>query len=178
MEWQDVNSPANKSFKAQPSEGKMMCAVFWNKRGMILLDFLKTRQTINSDCYIMTLTKLKVQISRVRPEKKTTFLLQLNNTRFHTSVKTIEHTAHLGWTILPHALYRPDLVPSKFHLFGPVKDVLDRQHLPSQHHHCVSFEIGNHLCCCRFLQAWHAGPCSSLAKNAELMVVNMLKDVL
>jgi hypothetical protein len=30
---------------------------------VILLDFLEPGQTINSDCYITTLTKLKAQIS-------------------------------------------------------------------------------------------------------------------
>jgi hypothetical protein len=38
-----------------------------------LLDFLQPRQTLNSDCYIAMLNKLKDRISRVMPEKKTTF---------------------------------------------------------------------------------------------------------
>ena len=36
---------------------------------MILLDFLEPRQTISSDCYIVTLTKLKTQTSGVVPGK-------------------------------------------------------------------------------------------------------------
>lgn len=44
-----------------------MSAVFWANNVMILLDFLEHKQTINTDCYIMTLTKLKA--SRVRTEK-------------------------------------------------------------------------------------------------------------
>jgi hypothetical protein len=62
--------------KTQPSAGKVMCNVFWDRKGVILLDFLEPRQTINSDHYITMLTKLKAQISRVSPEKKITFLLQ------------------------------------------------------------------------------------------------------
>ena len=75
-----------------------MCTVFRDTKGVILLDFLQPGQTINSDCYIVTLTKLKAQISRVRPEKKTTFLSQHDNVRPHTSLKTMEHIINVGWT--------------------------------------------------------------------------------
>ena len=131
MEWQHVNSPSKKKFKTLPSAGKVMCTVFWDKKGVILLDFPEPRQTINSDRYIATLTYLKARISRVRPEKKTTFLLQHDNARPHTSLKTMEHIANFGWTVLPHPPYSPDFAPSDFHLFGPMKDGLRGQHLPS-----------------------------------------------
>jgi hypothetical protein len=98
---------------------------------VILLDFLEPGQTVNSDRYIATLTKLKARISRVRLEKKTNFLLQNNNARLHASLKTVEHIAILGWTVLPHPLYSPDLAPSDFHLLGPMKDGLRGQHFPS-----------------------------------------------
>ena len=98
---------------------------------MIVLDFLEPGQTINSDLYIATLTKLKPRISRVRPEKRTTFLLQHDNARPHTSLKTAEHIANLRWTVLPYPPYSPDLAPSDFRLFGPMKDGLRGQHFPS-----------------------------------------------
>jgi len=97
--------------------GKVMCTVVWDWKGVILLDFLEPRQTINSDQYTVTLTKLKAQISRVRLEK-TTFLLQYSNTMPHTCLKTMEHVASLGWTVLPHPPHSLDLAPSGFHLFG------------------------------------------------------------
>ena len=124
MEWRYVNSPTKKKFKMLPSAGKVMCTVFWDKKGVILLDFLEPGQIISSDCYIATLTKLKARISRVRPEKKTTFLLQHDNARLHTSLET-------AWTVVPHPPYSPDLAPSDFHLFGQMKDGLRRQHFPS-----------------------------------------------
>ena len=79
----------------------------------------------------MTLTKLKAQITRLRPEKKTTFLLQHDNARPHTSLKTVEHIVNLGWTVVPHPPYSPDLAPSDFHLFGPMKDGLCGKHCSS-----------------------------------------------
>ena len=71
MELLRLNSPSKKKFKTHPSVGKVRCAVFWDRKEVILLDFLGPRQIINSDCYITTLTKLK---ARVRPQKKTTSL--------------------------------------------------------------------------------------------------------
>jgi len=64
-------------------------------------------------------------------EKKTTFLLQHGNARPHTSLKTVEHTVNLGWTVIPHPPYGPDLAPSDFHLFGLMKDGTRGQHFPS-----------------------------------------------
>jgi hypothetical protein len=31
---------------------------------------------------------------------------------------------NMGWTVLPHAPYSPDLAPSDFHFLGPLKDAL------------------------------------------------------
>ena len=39
-------------------------------------------------------------------------------------LRTQEAIAKFGWTVLPHPSYSPDLAPSDFHLFGPLKDAL------------------------------------------------------
>ena len=96
---------------------------------MILLDFLQPRQTINSDCYFVVMTKLKASTSS-QAEEKTTLLLQNNNARPSTSLKTMDHTANLGWTSPPHPLYSLDLVLSDFYLFGPMKYGVCGQHFP------------------------------------------------
>jgi hypothetical protein len=105
----------------QSSAGTEICTVFWDRKGVSLQDFLEPGQIINCDHHIATLTKLKAPISRIRPEKKTTFLLQHDNARPHTSLKTIGHVAKFDRTALPHPPYSPDLVPSDFHLFRPMK---------------------------------------------------------
>jgi hypothetical protein len=63
--------------------------------------------------------------------KSKTFLLQHDNARPHTSLKTVEHIVNLGWTVLLHPPYSPDLAPSDFRLFGPMKDGLRGQHFPN-----------------------------------------------
>jgi hypothetical protein len=80
-----------------------------------LLDFLELKQTIKCDFYIATLTKLTGRISSVRPEEKTTFLLQRNNTRLEDHYcsaitqgsKTTLHIAKFDRTDLPHPQYNP-----------------------------------------------------------------------
>lgn len=52
---------------------------------------------------------------------KITFLLQHGNARPLTRLKTMEHVAKSGWTVLLHPLYSPDLAPSDFCLFVPMK---------------------------------------------------------
>jgi len=116
----------------QTSAGKVMDTVFWNREGVIRLDFMEPRQSINSDHYIMMLTELKPWTSRVRPEKKTIFLLQHDNTKPHT--KTVKHIANLGWTVLSHPLFRLSYHihwTDDFHLFVLMKDGLHGQHFLS-----------------------------------------------
>jgi len=55
--WQHVSFQLKKKLKMYPSAGKVMCTAFWDWKGVILLDFLEPRQTINSDRCIMTLPK-------------------------------------------------------------------------------------------------------------------------
>ena len=43
----------------------------------------------------------------------------------------MEHVLSLSWTVVPYPSYSPDLVPSDFHLFGPVKMGLYEEHFPS-----------------------------------------------
>ena len=49
---------------------------------------------------------LKAQIYGVRPEMKTTFLLQHENARSHTSLKTVEHNVNPGLSNHTHRIFR------------------------------------------------------------------------
>ena len=39
-------SPKQKNFKTQPSAGKVMATLFWDAKGVIMLDLLPKRSTI------------------------------------------------------------------------------------------------------------------------------------
>lgn len=65
----------------------------WDSRKEILLNFLELRQTVSSGLYIVMLTNLKAQASRVRPERETTVLLQHDNISLHNTLKIVEYIA-------------------------------------------------------------------------------------
>ena len=58
----------------------------------------------------------------------TKVLLQHDNARPHTSLKTHEVISSFGWITISHPPYSPDLVPSDFHLVGLLKESLRRRH--------------------------------------------------
>ena len=45
-QWVGPGSSRPKKFKTQPSAGKVMATVFWDAKGVIMLDFLPKRSTI------------------------------------------------------------------------------------------------------------------------------------
>jgi len=44
-------------------------------------------------------------------------LFQQDKAKPHIKASITDVIAHLGFTVLPHAAYSPDLTPSDFHLF-------------------------------------------------------------
>jgi hypothetical protein len=51
-------------------------------------------------------------------------LLLHDNARPHTAAHTLETLKQLKWEAMEHPAYSSDLVPSDFHLFGPLKEAL------------------------------------------------------
>ena len=51
-------------------------------------------------------------------------LLLHDNARPYTAHLTINTIRQLNWEVLEHPAYSPDLAPSDFHLFGPLKYAL------------------------------------------------------
>jgi len=73
----------------------------------------------------------------------------------------MECIANLSWIVLPQPSHRSDLEPSDFHMFRMMQDGLRGQHFPKNE--AVVENVG-HLQWYSFLQAQHAGSCSSLEK--------------
>jgi histone-lysine N-methyltransferase SETMAR len=60
--------------------------------------------------------------NKARNKNLAEMLLQHDNARSYTSLKSWEAITKFGWTVLPHPLYSPELAPSDFHLFGALKN--------------------------------------------------------
>ena len=50
-QWKHVDSPPPKKAKAIQSAGKVMASVFWDEKGILLIDYLPTGQTITGQYY-------------------------------------------------------------------------------------------------------------------------------
>ena len=99
-----------------------MATVFWDTKGVLLVDFLPPGETVNAARYCETLNKLREAVRRKRPGRLSEgFSLQHDNATPHTAKMTKEWIQKYGWEVLPHPPHSPDLAPSDYHLFGPLK---------------------------------------------------------
>lgn len=128
MTWKHTESPVTKKFKKSFSVKKIMASVFWDVQGIVLIEYLPKGETINADRYIETLKKLRDRIRfgrkrRGRLQSKTIRLLHDNATP-HTANKTKAWLNESGWDVMEQPPHSPDLAPSDYHLFGPLKQHL------------------------------------------------------
>ena len=98
-------------------------------------------------------------------------LLLHDNARPHTAIHTLQTLVKLGFIVLEHPAYSPDLAPSDYHLFGPLKDALKGHQFTSDGgvkeavHECLAaqpediFSEGNQ----KLLEHWN----KCIAKHGE-----------
>jgi histone-lysine N-methyltransferase SETMAR len=111
-----------KKFKVTLSAGKVMLAEFWDSQGVLLVHFQKRGENVNSTSYCEVLLTLRVAVHRKRPGQLARgALLHHDNARPHTARATQERIPQLKWEPLEHPPYSPDLAPSYFLTFGPLK---------------------------------------------------------
>ena len=123
-EWHHTPSPKPKKFRTQPSAGKVMLTLFWDERGVILKHYMSRGNTMTSATYADLLKNdLRPTInSKRRGRLNTGVSQQHDNARPHTTRSTVATIQDLSFQCLPHPPYSPDLAPSDFHVFGPLKD--------------------------------------------------------
>jgi [histone H3]-lysine36 N-dimethyltransferase SETMAR len=96
-----------------------MASIFWDARGIIFIDCLEMDQIINSKYNIALLERLNDEIKKKRPcLKKKKLLLHQHNVLCHKSIKTKAKLHALGYKLLLHPPYSPDLLPSDLFLFA------------------------------------------------------------
>jgi hypothetical protein len=85
-----------------------LVAVFWDRKGMLMVGFMQQGTTITSDVYCETLRKLRrdLQTSQIRC-----------SARPHTAAHTQTLLEHSNWELFDHPPYNPDVAPSDYRLF-------------------------------------------------------------
>ncbi|UYV81057.1 hypothetical protein LAZ67_19002676 [Cordylochernes scorpioides] len=121
-QWNHISSPKPLKFKQTLSAGKLMATVFWNRKGLLLCDFMRRGTTINSDRYCETLKQLRCAIQNKRRGMLTKGVrFHHDNARPHTANQTTALIEEFEWELLSHPPYSPDVAPSDFHFFPELK---------------------------------------------------------
>ena len=124
-EWTEPGCSAPKQVKASKSSKKVMASVFWDAKGILLIDYLQTGKTITGEYYKNLLDQLDKKIREKRPgllHKK--IIYHQDNAPAHISDVAKAKLVELKYERLEHPPYSPDLAPSDFHLFPHLKKFL------------------------------------------------------
>jgi len=118
------NSPCSgvtnhkKKIKQILSARKIMCTVFWDRYGVLLLDYRPNGQTVNAQVHCNTLQRLRRAIQNKRRGLLSSGVVLLhNNGRPRTAWQTTALLQQFRWDIMDHTPYSPDLAPRDYHLF-------------------------------------------------------------
>ena len=69
-EWTAKGENCPKLPKTQITAGKVLASVFCDSHGILFIDYLEKRRTINSEYYMALLVRLKEEITKKRPHMK------------------------------------------------------------------------------------------------------------
>ena len=78
MQWKHPGSPQPKKFRTQPSASKVMAMVFWDSKGIILIDYKPAGTSITGEYYANVIKQLKVAIKEKRRGKLAAGVLLLS----------------------------------------------------------------------------------------------------
>lgn len=97
---------------------KIMCTVFWDRKGILLVDFLLGGESINAEQYCEILRKFRYTIQNKRCRMRSEGIVLIHdNARPHSAGITQSLIQEFGWEQFDHPPYNPDLATSDFHLF-------------------------------------------------------------
>ena len=99
---------------------------FCDVRGIVHREFVPPGQTVNQQFYLEVLRGLRENVRRKRPElcRSGDWFLHHDNAPAHTALSVTLYLASLGWTVVPHPPYSPDLAPRDLFLFPKMKKTL------------------------------------------------------
>lgn len=110
--------------------GERQCCV-WDQKGLVYYELLKPGETVNTVRYREQMINLNHALIEKRPEwarRHGKVILQHDNAPAHSAKVVKETISALGWELLPHPPYSPDLAPSDYHLFSSMGHALAEQH--------------------------------------------------
>lgn len=99
-----------------------MATIFWDSKGIILIDVLEKGCMITGQYYSELLYRFDKKLKETRPHlKKKKVLFHHDNAPTHSSGIVAAKLHELRYELLPHLPYSPDLAPCDFFLFPNMK---------------------------------------------------------
>ena len=122
MQWKRPGSPPPKKFRTQQSASKVMATVFWDSKGIILIDYKPAGTSIIGEYCVNVIKQLRIAIKEKRMGKQAAGVLHLHdNAPLHKSRVAQAAIRECKFEQLNHPPYSPDLAPSDYYLFRNLK---------------------------------------------------------
>ena len=111
-----------------------MLSVWWDWKGIVYYGILEPSQTVDSVPYCQQLTRLQEAIQKERTElvNRKGVVFHHDNARPHTSLTTRQKLTELGWEVLMHPPYSPDLAPPEYNFFRSLQNFLHGKKLANK----------------------------------------------
>ena len=122
-QWLDPGEQPKPTPKPEIHGKKALLCVWWNTKGLVHFEVLDYGQTVTADLYSNQLDRVDQALKRQGLDTSKTKLIH-DNARPHIAKLTEKKIDELGWELLPHPPYSPDLAPSNYHMFRSMQHSL------------------------------------------------------
>jgi len=132
--WLSSTDPIPHTPKNSLHPKKILLCVWWTTAGIIHYEFLVTGRTITSGLYCEQLQRVQEALIKKQPSlinRKKVIFLQ-DNAKPHTAKISREKISELGWDLLPHPPYSPDISPTDYHLFLALDNFMRNKQFKTQ----------------------------------------------
>nr|XP_042901741.1 histone-lysine N-methyltransferase SETMAR-like [Parasteatoda tepidariorum] len=125
--WSAPGESAGSVARRTLTNKKVLLCIWWDCRGIIYKEYLKSGQAINSTIYSNMLIKVSDAIHEKRKNefRRKVVLFHQDNSRPHVSAMTGWTLNTLEWDLMQHPPYSPDMAPSDYSLFSHLQLHLD-----------------------------------------------------
>ncbi|KAK6734696.1 hypothetical protein RB195_018099 [Necator americanus] len=114
-------------------ERKIMLSVWWGVHGIYRFELLPDNTTVTAEVYSAQLQRLADKIRKEHLKLDNIRLLH-DNARPHIARNTSQKILKLGWKVLLHPPYSPDLASSYYHLLRSFQHHLEEERYDDRDH--------------------------------------------
>ena len=114
-QWTSPGERVPKKAKTVLSPGKGMPTIFWDSQSVIYIDYLEKGKTVTGPYYAELLSRIEAEFQKKRPHlAKKKILFHHDDASPHIPAVSTAKLVKLGYELLPHPPYSPDLAPCDF----------------------------------------------------------------